>query len=438
VLGGDYRALGVVRSLGRHGIPVWVVRAPDDHRLAGLSRYSQREVFCPSDDDADRLRYLAELSRRHRLHGWVLFPTADASAAFVARQHAALSESYRPTTPPWDVYRWGYDKRCTAELARSAGIAYPRTVVVPTREDARRYAGDFPVILKPATKPSLNRPSVKAWPAEDTASLLRSYDVATAETDPETLLLQELIPGVRHVQYSFAALCVEGRAVASVTAERVRQHPPDFGRSSTFVITIDEPAVERAARRVLEELRLTGLAEVEFKKDPRDGSLRLLDINVRVWGWHTIARRAGLDFPYLAWRLAVGHPVEDARAPVGLRWLRLTTDAAAGLREIESGQLSARAYLNSVRRPHERAVAAADDPLPGLAEVPLFVHEVGWAGLSRQVREVLAPHALGPGSGCAGPRAGPRELPADARGNPLSVSNPDRRPRPTNPAEVST
>jgi predicted ATP-grasp superfamily ATP-dependent carboligase len=437
VLGGDYRALGVVRSLGRHGIPVWVVRAPDDHRLAGLSRYRQREVVCPSDDDAERLGYLAELNRRHGLHGWVLFPTADASAAFVARQHAALSESYRPTTPPWDVYRWGYDKRCTGELARSAGIAYPRTVVVPTRADAQRYAGDFPVILKPATKPHLNRPSVKAWPAEDTLSLLRSYDLATAETDPETLLLQELIPGVRHVQYSFAALCVDGRAVATVTAERVRQHPPDFGRSSTFVITIEEPEVERAARRVLEELGLTGLAEVEFKKDPRDGSHRLLDINVRVWGWHTIARRAGLDFPYLAWRLAVGQPIEDMRAPAGLRWLRLTTDVAAGLRAITSGQLSARAYLSSVRWPHERAVAAADDPLPWLAEVPLFVHQAGWAALSRHVREARAPHALGPRSGCADPRPEPRDLPPIARGDPLSVADSDHRPGPTSPAEVS-
>jgi D-aspartate ligase len=380
VLGGDYRALGVVRSLGRRGIPVWVVRATDDHRLAGLSRYSSRELLWRGEDDDVRRQDLAELARRCSLHGWVLLPTADATAAFVARQHAALREHYLLTTPPWHVFRWGYDKRLTAELAKSTGVSHPWTIPVPTREDAARYRGEFPVIIKPATKPYLNRPAAKAWPARDRAGLLRSYDEAAAETEPGSLVLQELIPGQAHTQYSFAALCEHGRAVVSVTAERVRQHPPDFGRSTTFVQTVDEPEVERAGRRILTELGLTGLGEVEFKRDPRDGSHRLLDVNLRVWGWHTIARRAGLDFPYLACRLAAGERVEELRAPAGIRWLRLTTDVAAGGREIVSGDLPVVSYLRSVVGHHERAVAAGDDPLPGLIEVPLFL-----ASLARRV-----------------------------------------------------
>jgi len=373
VLGGDYRALGVVRSLGRRGIPVWVLRVPHDHRLAALSRYCRREVLWHTEDDEGRRGHLVELARRHGLTGWVLFPSADATAAFVSRQHAVLSRQYVLTTPPWEVFREGYDKRCTVTLARRAGVAHPWTAAVPSRAEVERYAGPFPVIVKPATKPWLNRPVTKAWPAYDRAALLRSYEEAAAETEPGTLMLQELIPGRGHAQFSFAALCAQGRAVASVTAERVRQQPPDFGRSSTFVVTVDEPDVERAGRRVLEELGLTGLAEVEFKRDPRDDSYRLLDINLRVWGWHTVARCAGLDFPYLAWRMAIGRPVDEVHAPAGLRWLRLTTDVAAGLTEIAHGDLSTRSYLRSLAGRHERAVAAGDDPVPGLAEVPLFL-----------------------------------------------------------------
>ena len=52
-VGGDYRALGVVRSLGRRGIPVWVVRSPTgDHRLAGMSRFSRCHLTCPDDEKA--------------------------------------------------------------------------------------------------------------------------------------------------------------------------------------------------------------------------------------------------------------------------------------------------------------------------------------------------------------------------------------------------
>jgi predicted ATP-grasp superfamily ATP-dependent carboligase len=373
VLGGDYRALGVVRSLGRRGIPVEVVREEADHRLAALSRYSRGERTFPAADDAVRRELLLDLAHRRGREGWVLFPTADATAAFVAREHAALASSFRLTTPPWEVFRWAYDKRRTADLARSLGMPSPATLPAPTRADAAAYRGPFPVLVKPATKPFLNRPAAKAWPAADADALLRAYDEAAAQTEPGTLVLQELVPGGQGTQFSFAALCDDGRTLVEATAERVRQHPPDLGRSSTFVQTVEAPEVADAGRRVLAELRLTGIAEVEFKRDARDGSYRLLDVNLRVWGWHTLGRRAGIDFAHLAWRTAVGETVAPAIAPPGLRWLRLTTDVAAGGRLVASGELSAAAWLRSLGGRHEAPVAAWDDPLPGLAEIPLFL-----------------------------------------------------------------
>src|SRR4051812_42523803 len=52
VLGGDYRALGVVRSLGRRGVPVWVVRQGDDS-LAVRSRYASRRLPWPEEAGED-------------------------------------------------------------------------------------------------------------------------------------------------------------------------------------------------------------------------------------------------------------------------------------------------------------------------------------------------------------------------------------------------
>lgn len=48
VIGGDYRGLGVVRSLGRRGIPVWVLT--DEHKIAATSRYAQRSFAWPATD----------------------------------------------------------------------------------------------------------------------------------------------------------------------------------------------------------------------------------------------------------------------------------------------------------------------------------------------------------------------------------------------------
>src|SRR5205823_14216422 len=64
------------------------------------------------------------------------------------------------------------------------------------------------------------------------------------------------------------------------------------------------------------------------------------------------------------------------RTRPGVRWVRGTTDVSAVLPEIWRGRLSPRTYLRSLRGPLEFAILAANDPLPGLAEVPLLAYTV--------------------------------------------------------------
>ena len=126
--------------------------------------------------------------------------------------------------------------------------------------------------------------------------------------------------------------------------------------------------------RLLNAVNYTGLIEVEFKYDARDGRYKVLDLNPRVWGWHTLGARAGVDFSYLLWQMMSGKPVAEARTVPGVRWMRFSTDVMVGLREVMSGHLSLSGYLRSFRKPVESAIFAKDDPLPGLLELPLM----GW------------------------------------------------------------
>src|SRR5206468_9657603 len=128
------------------------------------------------------------------------------------------------------------------------------------------------------------------------------------------------------------------------------------------------------ARRVLSGLRFDGIVEIEFKRDARDGRLKLLDINPRAWGWHTLGARAGIDFPYLLWRVLEGARIGGLRGRTGVRWVRMLTDVPTVLSEIRAGRLSPRAYLSSLHGPLEFAVFAVDDPLPALAELPSVLH----------------------------------------------------------------
>src|SRR3954447_17023210 len=152
VTGASYRALAVVRSLGRRGVPVRVVRS-DEHALASASRYAGRRLRWPAaGGDGARVDYLVALAERERLRDWVLIPTHDEEAALVARNHDALSHCYRLTTPSWETLRAAYDKRHTHELAAQLGIPQPWTMFPAGTADLARSYGHFPVVIKPAYK----------------------------------------------------------------------------------------------------------------------------------------------------------------------------------------------------------------------------------------------------------------------------------------------
>jgi predicted ATP-grasp superfamily ATP-dependent carboligase len=370
VLGSDYRALGVVRSLGRRGVPVHLIVDVDD-RLAARSRYVQSRSNWPRSDD-ERLEHLDSIVRR-AADPLALFPSADETAAFVSRNHETLSRRYALTTPPWDVFRWAYDKRLTHELGERAGVKCPRTLYPRDRADLEQAELEFPVVIKPRTKPRFNRlVAAKAWRVDDRDELMRRYDEAASLADPTTLMVQEVIPGGDGANLAYAALTESGQVLHHIVARRTRQYPPDFGRASTFVESIDDPGIGEPSRRVLEACGFTGLIEVEFKVDERSGQPVLLDMNPRVWGWHTLGRRAGVDFPWLQWLRLRGEQTPYTQPVAGVRWLRISTDLPTAVKEIIKGRQPFWPYVSSLLLPHERAIFARDDPMPGLLEMPLM------------------------------------------------------------------
>jgi predicted ATP-grasp superfamily ATP-dependent carboligase len=253
------------------------------------------------------------------------------------------------------------------ELADRLGLDQPWTLFPSRHADLHQARGRFPVVVKPAYKPAVNRLTTdKAWRADDPGALAHVYSEACRLVDPRILMVQEHVAGGGAAQLSYAALCSNGRVVASIAARRTRQFPMDFGRASSFVETIDDPGLERAARSMLWALGYTGIIEIEFKRDPRTGRALLLDVNPRAWGWQSLCGRAGVDFPYLLWRMANGMPVGTPTAVSGVRWVRMATDLPAAVGEVVAGRLSAGAYLRSLRRPLEFGVFARDDPLPSL------------------------------------------------------------------------
>jgi D-aspartate ligase len=371
VLGGDYQGLGIVRSLGRHGVPVCVI--DDEHSIARVSRYTGCWARVTDlGDEALLIEDLLRIGHDRGLKGWVVFPTRDETVAAIARNRERLASFFRVPTAGWETIRWAWDKRNTHELAKSLGVPAPRTWQPASLDEIEAIDAQPPFAVKPAIKERFfYATKAKAWRADSVSELRDLLAKALEIVGPGEVLVQELIPGDGRQQYSYCALCEDGEPVATMVARRLRQHPPEFGRASTYVETVDAPPVEGLSRRLLGRIRFSGLAELEFKRDPRNGAFKLLDFNARTWGYHTIAGEAGVDFPYLLFRRQLEQPVAPQRTRNGVSWVRILTDLPTAIGEIRKRRLRAGDYLRSLRGADVEAVFSRDDPLPGLAELAL-------------------------------------------------------------------
>lgn len=385
ILGGAHGSLEIARSLGRRGIPVWLIT--DDNPLATLSRYVERSISWQGPHNRDALAYLVNLAARHGLGSWVLFAGGDAEVRFIAENHAALGAAFTLTTPPWNVVRWAYDKQAMNIHAAELGLAQPLSRYPRSRDDLTTIGIRFPVVLKPSVWEGRNAfAAAKAWRAENQHALAALYDKAAAVAGPDRILVQEMIPGDGSTQFSYAAVWDRGAPIGSLVARRRRQYPIDFGFTSTFVETIEMKEIEEAACRFLSSLDYSGLVEIEFKYDARDRSYKILDVNARAWTWISLGAAAGVDFAGLQWRLALGETIAPVSARVGVSWRYLSRDLAASALEMLSGTLSPLTYLRSLHTSSASAVFARDDPYPAVMDLPLVAARVVKRRLSRADR----------------------------------------------------
>jgi D-aspartate ligase len=371
VVGGDYQGLGIARSLGRHGIPVVVL--DDEMSVARVSRHVTRFVRTPDlRDEEAALDALTTLGASLPAGAWVLYPTREETVVLVSRHRELLSRWYVVATPPFEVVRVAWDKRETYRRAADLGVPTPLTWFPRDEADLEEVPLDVPVIVKPAIKEHFfYETKAKAWPADDRAGLVAAYRKAAGIVPPDEVIVQEVVPGGPLDQLAYGALFRDGTATADTTAVRLRQHPSDFGRASTFVETVDLPEVRELAQKFLAGIGYHGLVEVEFKRDSRDGVPKLLDVNARTWGYHTLGAAAGVDFPHLLFLDQLGEDVAPTTTRPGVHWVRIETDLPNALRDAWHGRISLRDYFRSLREVDTEAVFAWDDPLPGLFELAL-------------------------------------------------------------------
>ena len=304
----------------------------------------------------------------------VLVPCTDAAVLAISAGRDRLAEAFRFVLPDHEDVARLMDKVGFADHALGAGLAIPPTAVLRTRADAERAAATlvFPAVLKPGLKGQawLAATKAKAIQVNSADELLARYDEARGWAD--ILIAQSWVPGPESSLYSVNTFYDrEGTQRVSFVARKLRQWPLDTG-TSCLGEEVRNPEAERIARDLFGSVAYRGLGYVEAKADERTGRLMIIEPNIgRPTGRSAIAERGGVELLLSAYRDALGEPLPESieQRYRGVKWIYWRHDLQAALVRATRGELSAGAWLRSVRGPKVEAVFARRDPVPFVADV---------------------------------------------------------------------
>lgn len=323
ILDGNQRsALAATRSLGARGVTV-ITGATTPSSLAGTSRHATLQAVYPSpytEPDAF-VSVLQKLIEQHAID--VLLPMTDVTTALVLRHRAAFA-GVRLPCPDLEAYEQVSDKSRLAALAGDLGIKTPATVVLDSPRSLDNVRDDlaFPAVLKPARSRNWVGGRCISPPVQyvDSFDDLRAALVRASKTGSFPWLVQEYVAGQGQGVF---CLFDHGRPHSFFSHRRLREKPPSGGVSVLSESVPLPPRMVAVAEKLLSRVGWHGVAMVEFKVTA-DGTPFLIEVNGRFWGSLQLAIDAGIDFPYLLYRMAIGRPTLPAPGfEIGrrLRWL---------------------------------------------------------------------------------------------------------------------
>lgn len=356
--------LGVIRGLGMMGVPIVAVHY-DSEETGYLSRYVKEKIFAPHPEEFQDqfIDLLVNIATRYE--GSLLIPTDDATIVTVSRNKSLLERYYNVACTEWNIAKNFIDKKHTYALAEKIGVPAPRTIVPHSIEDVERYSQTalFPCLVKPT---QVHRYYAlfqqKMVQVDSCEQMLSAYK--QAEDVGIEVMLQELIPGDDSQGANYNSYFWNNEPLVEFTAQQIRNGPPDFG-SPRIVLSKYISEVLEPGRKIIKALGFYGFSCTEFKRDPRDGIYKLMEVNGRHNRSSLLAVRCGINFPWLHYQ-----HLEDGKLPFAtdfqenVYWISMATDFGYSLKYRRREGYSLSQYIKPYLEPHVFAIFDLRDPTP--------------------------------------------------------------------------
>ena len=391
LLGGDSaNALSVAHSLGDRGVRVFLLGQPDGEAV--WSRFAERLAVPPTLDGWASFLLGPESDR---LRGSLLLTCSDDAIQFILDHRDALAEKYVLDLCNPEAQWCFLNKLSTYEAARAAGVPTPLFWRVDSVADVTAHKDEYvyPLIVKPLFSHRFKKVFTgKYFVTHDFGELLEAF-AKVHEQGVEALLLEEIPGDDDRLCSCFTYLDERGEPLFEFTKRVIRRYPEHQG-FACYHITDWEPEVFELGMRLVKQVGLLGLANVEFKRDHRDGKLKVIECNIRFTAANQILVASGYDLPWLVYsRLAGATPAlelmgkpYDTRARLLFPWADLF--AFVDLRA--QGRMTTPAWIASLLHRQHLPYFRWDDPVPSLVVSAEHLRHIARGSLRRLARAARA------------------------------------------------
>jgi D-aspartate ligase len=369
--------LGVIRALGKMGVPV--IAMVYDHRDMGyVSRYVDQCIRVPHPAESEEQFMEALIDNAESCEQGLLIPCSDAALAAVSRHKACLEQHYVVGCTEWAITEQYIDKKRTYALGEAIGVPVPKTIVPHSVEDVEQYGAaiEFPCLVKPCQSHLFYAKfKQKMMEVHSLNQMVAVYQQAV-ESGLD-VVLQEFIPGSDTLGVNYNSYFWDGEAIVEFTAEKVRNAPPRFG-SPRVAMSKEIPEVFTSGRKILQAMGFYGFSCTEFKKDPRDGAYKLMEVNGRHNLSSMLAVSCGINFPWLHYKHLIQNERPSAmRFREGVYWIDIVRDVRYSVTHHQYEQQTVIQYIRPYLKPHVFAVLSLSDPKPFLKRLVDIVRGKG-------------------------------------------------------------
>jgi D-aspartate ligase len=358
---GHHGGLGIVRTLGRLGVPVYTVGA-SRWEPAFTSRYCRGRFLLDVPG-----RAIAGLEKIGRKLGGrpILIPTTDEACLWVADNAGVLRDSFRFPIQDAEMAHTLCDKGRMSELARANGVPAPQSIVPRSKQEVAQFIDTavFPVMVKETGGGRLrSRVGGTKFVVQTPRELTELY--SKAEDDCPTMIIQELIPGedwMFNGYFNETANCLFG-----MTGKKIRRFPVHTGVTSMGICLANETVI-RTTTEFMAAIGYRGILDIGYRRDRRDGQYKILDVNPRIGcTFRLFASANNMDVARALYLNMTGQPVPSAEIPVARKWMVEDFDFFSAFRSWRAGTLRIKDWIRSLAGVHEMACFAQDDPMPFL------------------------------------------------------------------------